>query len=84
MSPTEHLEPIHIRRTTVNDAAAIAKLMAEPEVLRNLMQLPYPAEARWKQILAEFDAPAMNGDHMEDLRRFVARRKQEGGAPTDF
>ena len=38
----------------------------------------------YKQILAEFEAPEMNGDHAEELRRFVARRKQEGGAPTDF
>ena len=38
----------------------------------------------FKQILAEFEAPEMNGDHKEDLTRFVARRKQEGGAPTDF
>jgi trimethylamine---corrinoid protein Co-methyltransferase len=38
----------------------------------------------YKQIMAEFEAPAMNGDHQEDLRRFVAKRKQEGGAPTDF
>jgi len=38
----------------------------------------------YKQIIAEFEAPAMNGDHQEDLRRFVAKRKQEGGAPTDF
>lgn len=38
----------------------------------------------YKQIMAEFEAPAMNGDHKEELRRFVARRKQEGGAPTDF
>jgi len=38
----------------------------------------------YKQILAEFEPPPMNGDHKEDLRRFVARRKQEGGAPTDF
>jgi trimethylamine--corrinoid protein Co-methyltransferase len=38
----------------------------------------------YKQIIAEFEAPAMNGDHQEELRRFVARRKQEGGAPTDF
>ena len=28
--------------------------------------------------------PEMNGDHQEELRRFVAKRKQEGGAPTDF
>ena len=38
----------------------------------------------WKQIMAEFEAPEMNGDHREDLARFVAKRKQEGGAPTDF
>jgi trimethylamine--corrinoid protein Co-methyltransferase len=38
----------------------------------------------YKQILAEFEAPEMNGDHLEELQRFVSRRKQEGGAPTDF
>ena len=38
----------------------------------------------YKQILAEFEAPAMNDTHQEELRRFVAKRKQEGGAPTDF
>ena len=38
----------------------------------------------YKQIIAEFEPPPMNGDHREELRRFVARRKQEGGAPTDF
>jgi trimethylamine---corrinoid protein Co-methyltransferase len=38
----------------------------------------------YKQIMAEFEAPEMNGDHLEELQRFVARRKQEGGAPTDF
>lgn len=38
----------------------------------------------FKQIMAEFEAPDMSGDHREDLARFVAKRKQEGGAPTDF
>ena len=38
----------------------------------------------YKQILAEFEAPEMPGDDLEELQRFVARRKQEGGAPTDF
>ena len=42
------------------------------------------AHRTYKQILAEFEPPAMNGDHQEELRQFVARRKQEGGAPTDF
>lgn len=38
----------------------------------------------YKQILAECEPPPMDGDAQEELRRFVARRKQEGGAPTDF
>lgn len=38
----------------------------------------------YKQIIAEFEAPEMNGDDQEALRQFVAKRKQEGGAPTDF
>ncbi len=45
---------------------------------------PERAHRIYKQIIAEFEAPQMNGDHQEDLRRFVARRKEEGGAPTDF
>jgi len=42
------------------------------------------AHRQYKQIIAEFEPPEMNGDHKEELRRFVERRKQEGGAPTDF
>ena len=42
------------------------------------------AHRLYKQIIAEFEPPGMNDDHQEELRRFVARRKQEGGAPTDF
>jgi trimethylamine---corrinoid protein Co-methyltransferase len=42
------------------------------------------AHGIFKQIMAEFEPPAMNGDHREELARFVAKRKQEGGAPTDF
>ncbi len=38
----------------------------------------------YKQILAEFEPPEMAGAAREELERFVARRKQEGGAPTDF
>jgi trimethylamine--corrinoid protein Co-methyltransferase len=45
---------------------------------------PERAHRIYKAILAEFEAPEMNGDHQEELRRFVAKRKQEGGAPTDF
>ncbi len=38
----------------------------------------------WKQIMAEFEPPEMDHAAREELTRFVARRKEEGGAPTDF
>ncbi|MFN4130789.1 MAG: trimethylamine methyltransferase family protein, partial [Paracoccaceae bacterium] len=45
---------------------------------------PERAHRIFKQILAEFEPPEMDGNAREELARFVARRKQEGGAPTDF
>lgn len=38
----------------------------------------------FKDILADYEAPPMDAGHKEELRDFVARRKAEGGAPTDF
>ena len=38
----------------------------------------------WKQILNEFEAPPMDEAIREELEAFVAKRKEEGGAPTDF
>ncbi|HAR51151.1 MAG TPA: methyltransferase, partial [Roseovarius nubinhibens] len=38
----------------------------------------------YKDILAEFEAPPMDEAVREELEAFVARRKAEGGAPTDF
>ncbi len=52
--------------------------------LDGAVETPERAHRIYKAILAEFEAPPINGDHLEELRRFVARRKQEGGAPTDF
>jgi trimethylamine--corrinoid protein Co-methyltransferase len=37
-----------------------------------------------KAILAEFEPPPMDPARREELDAFVARRKAEGGAPTDF
>jgi trimethylamine--corrinoid protein Co-methyltransferase len=42
------------------------------------------AHKMYKGIMAEFEAPPMAEDRKEELQAFVARRKQEGGAPTDF
>jgi len=46
-----------IRRTTTKDAAAFARIMGDPEVLPNLMQLPYTSEEIWQQRLADTAAP---------------------------
>jgi trimethylamine--corrinoid protein Co-methyltransferase len=38
----------------------------------------------YKAILAEFQPPPMDEGRRDELKDFVARRKAEGGAPTDF
>ncbi len=38
----------------------------------------------WKKIEADFEAPPMDDGIREELAAFVAKRKEEGGAPTDF
>ena len=38
----------------------------------------------WKAILAEFEPPEMDDAIRDELGDFVARRKSEGGAPTDY
>lgn len=48
---------ITVRRATPRDAAAYAKLMADPQVYGNLMQLPLPTEELWQARLAESTAP---------------------------
>ena len=45
---------------------------------------PERAHRIYKAILNEFEAPPMDLGHKEAMMDFVARRKAEGGAPTDF
>ncbi|MEL6207536.1 MAG: trimethylamine methyltransferase family protein [Pseudomonadota bacterium] len=42
------------------------------------------ADALWRDIVASFEPPPMDTAIREELADFVARRKAEGGAPTDF
>jgi trimethylamine--corrinoid protein Co-methyltransferase len=42
------------------------------------------ANGVWKAVLAEFEPPTMEDAVREELADFVARRKREGGAPTDY
>ncbi len=48
------------------------------------IETPQRANRIWKDILAEFTPPPMDEAIREELASFVARRKSEGGAPTDF
>jgi trimethylamine--corrinoid protein Co-methyltransferase len=45
---------------------------------------PERAHAQFKQIIHEFEEPPMDVAIRDELSDFVARRKAEGGAPTDF
>ena len=42
------------------------------------------ADRMWREIVAGFAPPPMEAATREELAAFVARRKAEGGAPTDF
>jgi trimethylamine---corrinoid protein Co-methyltransferase len=42
------------------------------------------AHRLFKEIIGSFEEPPMDVAHREELADFVARRKKEGGAPTDF
>ena len=42
------------------------------------------ANGVWKAVLAGFEPPPMDAAVREELAAFVARRKAEGGAPTDY
>ena len=51
------LAPPTLRRARSSDAAAYCRIIGDPEVLANLMQLPYPSEAAWEQRIADLLAP---------------------------
>ena len=40
------------------------------------------ANGIWKQILADFEAPALDPARAEALQAFIDRRSAEGGAPV--
>jgi putative acetyltransferase len=49
-----------LRRATVDDAAAFARILGHPAVYPNLMQVPYANESLWRSRLAERTAPGKN------------------------
>ncbi len=53
-------DAIDVRRASPDDAPAFARLMGDPEVFANLMQLPLPSADQWRQRLATPAGP----DHL--------------------
>ncbi|NEY90473.1 trimethylamine methyltransferase family protein [Tabrizicola oligotrophica] len=51
--------------------------------LRGSEEAPVRANRIWKDLLAGYEAPALDAGIREELEAFVARRKAEGGAPTN-
>jgi trimethylamine--corrinoid protein Co-methyltransferase len=47
-------------------------------------QAPAKANAIWKELLAAYAPPVLDPAIRDELDVFVARRKAEGGVPTDF
>lgn len=48
---------IHVRRARPADAAAFVRMMGEPGVYANLMQLPMPSEELWRKRLETMAEP---------------------------
>lgn len=46
-----------LRRATRGDAAELARIGSHPEVMPNLLQLPYGQEERWRALLDELSQP---------------------------
>jgi trimethylamine--corrinoid protein Co-methyltransferase len=47
-------------------------------------ELPSKANRIWKELLAAYTPPPIDPAVLEELDAFVARRKSEGGVPTDY
>jgi trimethylamine--corrinoid protein Co-methyltransferase len=52
-------------------------------VERGREEAPVRANRIWKELLAQYEEPALDPAIAEALHAFVARRKSEGGAPTN-
>jgi trimethylamine--corrinoid protein Co-methyltransferase len=50
---------------------------------RGAEEAPQRANRIWKDLLASYEEPPLGAGIREALEDFVARRKAEGGAPTN-
>ena len=48
------------------------------------MESQHRANRIWKQLVEQFESPPIDPGRREALAAYVSKRKEEGGAPTDF
>ncbi|MBL8344459.1 MAG: hypothetical protein JNN03_03390, partial [Rubrivivax sp.] len=56
--------PPLIRRVVADDAEAIARIYAEPEVQGNLLQMPFPNQTALRDVLVEWQARGRSDIHL--------------------
>ena len=70
---------LNLRRATVDDAAAFARILGDPAVYPSLMQVPYTNEQIWRTRLTESTAPG-KGDLMLVAERVVDGQSEVVGS----
>ena len=70
---------ITLRRATVDDAAAFARILGDPAVYPGLMQVPYTNEDIWRTRLTEMTAPG-KGDLVLVAERVIDSRAEVVGS----
>lgn len=60
---------LSLRRATADDAPAFVRLMSDPQVFANLMQLPHASEAFWRERLSPAGGPSHQDMHLVALRQ---------------
>jgi len=68
-SPSSDPGPLTLRRASPADAADFVRLMSDPEVFANLMQLPYPSAEDWRRRFEEL--PKADALHLVAVRAGV-------------
>lgn len=56
--------PPLIRRVVADDAEAVARIYAEPEVQGNLLQMPFPNQTALRDVLVEWQARGRSDIHL--------------------
>ena len=77
-----HAKPLHLGLLRARSSATGATTRPGRRPARPTTE--QRANRIWKAILAEFEPPPMDDAIRDELADFVARRKREGGAPTDY